>query len=100
MGHGGDTLVDYDAWFQTVWDVLQADDVACLALIAATTGVRCDVELVDGQVSPEDALAYARTLYELGYVAQARDVLQAVLSAQLATPAPVIVDPANDAWVH
>ncbi len=92
--------MDYDGWFQTVWDVLQADDVACLALIAATTGVRCDVELIDGQVSPEDALAYARTLYELGYVAQARDVLQAVLCAQLQSAAPVGVDVAADAWIH
>lgn len=73
--------MDWEQWFQTVWDVLQADDEACLGLIRQAGGRGGAVALVDGDATPADALAYARTLSELGFVAEARDVLFEVLRA-------------------
>lgn len=75
-------MFDWESWFQTVWDVLQTDDEACLGLIRAAGGRISEmVALVDGDASSADALAYARTLCELGFVAEARDVLMEVLHA-------------------
>ncbi|MEQ1501158.1 MAG: hypothetical protein ABMB14_02960 [Myxococcota bacterium] len=75
-------MFDWESWFQTVWDVLQTDDEACLGLLrsaGARTGAV--VALVDGDASTADALAYARTLSELGLATEAREILSEVLRA-------------------
>lgn len=75
----------WELWFQTVWDVLQADEDACLGLIGASGGATgCAVALVEGEVDASDALAYSRTLAELGRTVEAREVLSAVLRAAFA----------------
>ena len=78
--------MDFDLWYQMVWDVLQADDEACLQLIAAAGGraQQAVVSLVEGDLSAADALAYARTLCDLGRIAEARDVLWEVLNVAFA----------------
>jgi hypothetical protein len=74
-------MVDWESWVQTVWDVLQSDDEACLGLIRSAGGRGASVALIDGNATAADALAYARTLSELGLVAEARDVFRAVIGA-------------------
>ena len=73
--------MDLDLFFQTVWDVLQVDEEACLNVICSTGGWAREamVSLVEGDLSTTDALAYARTLCDLGRLAEAREVLWAVL---------------------
>lgn len=75
--------MDLDLFFQTVWDVLQADDEACLNVIHSASGRArgAVVSLVEGELPATDALAYARTLCDLGRLAEAREVLWAVLRA-------------------
>lgn len=75
-------------WLQALWDVLQADDEACLRLIRTAGGHEEAVELVDGLASTADALAYARTLVELGHAAEAWDVFCQVVSTCFAASAP------------
>jgi hypothetical protein len=73
-------MFDWENWVQTLWDVLQTDDEACLGLIGAAGGrISGMVALVEGDTSSADALAYARTLCELGLVSEAYDVLTEVL---------------------
>lgn len=73
-----------DSWFQTVFDVLQTDDEACWGLIRAVGGrAGAVVALAEGDASPMDALAYARTLCELGFVCEAREVLAEVVRVTL-----------------
>lgn len=73
-------MFDWDGWFQTLWDVLQCDDEACVGLLRSAGGrMGAVVELVEGEASPEDALAYARTLSELGFVTEGREILAEVL---------------------
>jgi hypothetical protein len=75
-------VFDWENWVQTVWDVLQTDDEACWGLIRSAGGkMSAMVALIDGDASPPDALAYARTLYELGLAVEARDILTEVLRA-------------------
>jgi hypothetical protein len=75
-------VVDWDGWFQTVWDVLQSDDEACWGLIRSVGGrAGAVIALVEGDTSPSDALAYARTLCELGLVTEAREILMEVMRA-------------------
>jgi hypothetical protein len=75
-------MVDWESWFQTVWDVLQSDDEACWRLIRSVGGrAGAMVALVEGDTSPIDALAYARTLCELGFASEAREILAEVLRA-------------------
>ena len=83
-------MLDWDSWFSVVWDVLQTDDEACLGLIRSAGGrlsdLACEgaaVRLVDGDANPADALAYARTLSELGMVTEAREILAEVLRATI-----------------
>ena len=73
-------MFDWESWFQTVWDVLETDDEACWRLIRSAGGRdEAVIALVEGDASPPDALAYARTLSELGFVDEAREVLADVL---------------------
>ena len=75
-------LVDWESWFSVVWDVLQTDDEACLGLIRSAGGRGgARVVLVEGDANAADALAYARTLCELGFLAEAREILAEVLRA-------------------
>ncbi|MEQ1567053.1 MAG: hypothetical protein ABMA64_15550 [Myxococcota bacterium] len=77
-------MLDWAVWFQTVFDVLQSDDEACWSLIRAVGGsASAVIALVDGDTSPTDALAYARTLSELGLVQEAQDILADVMRATL-----------------
>lgn len=69
-----------ESWFQTLWDVLLCDDEACLGLLASAGGrIGAKVALVEGDTSAADALAYARTLFDLGLVAEAREVFTEIL---------------------
>jgi hypothetical protein len=75
-------LLDWESWFSVVWDVLQTDDEACLGLIRSAGGRgAAAVALVEGDANAADALAYARTLCELGLLAEAREILAEVLRA-------------------
>lgn len=77
-------MLDWDSWYSVVWDVLQTDDEACLALIRSAGGrLAAAVSLVDGDANAADALAYARTLSELGMVTEAREILAEVLRATI-----------------
>ncbi len=73
--------MDFDLWFQTIWEVMQADDEACRSLIMAAGGrlQQAVVSLVEGDLAATDALAYARTLTELGRLTEAREVLWEVV---------------------
>lgn len=71
-------------WFQLLWDVLQTDEDACLALLRSSGGREGPVELVEGTTSAREALAYARALHELGRTDEARDVFAAVVDAAFA----------------
>lgn len=73
-------MVDWESWFQTVWDVLQSDDEACWGLIRSVGGrAGSMIALVEGDATPLDALAYARTLCELGFASEAREILAEVM---------------------
>jgi hypothetical protein len=73
-------VFDWDGWFQTLWDVLQSDDEACAGLLRSAGGqMGGTVALVEGDASPDDALAYARTLSELGFVTEGREILAEVM---------------------
>lgn len=73
-------MFDWESWVQVVWDVLQSDDEACWGLIRSAGGqASATIALAEGDASAPDALAYARTLSELGFVSEARDVLVEVL---------------------
>jgi hypothetical protein len=73
--------MDWDTWVQLVWDVLLTDDQVCWNLIRAAGGRAAEVMLVDGSATASDALAYARTLAELGHVFEAREVFGAAVRA-------------------
>jgi hypothetical protein len=75
-------MFDWESWVQIVWDVLQTDDEACWRLIRSAGGkVGAMVALIEGDTSVQEALAYARTLFELGLAVEARDILTEVLRA-------------------
>jgi hypothetical protein len=74
--------MQWESWFSVVWDVLQTDDEACLGLIRSAGGRgAAAIALVEGDANAADALAYARTLSELGFVAEAREILAEVMRA-------------------
>lgn len=74
--------LDWESWFQTVWDVLQTDDEACFGLLVSAGGkMSATVPLIEGDANTAEALAYARTLSDLGCIAEARDVLMEILCA-------------------
>ena len=72
-----------DLWFQAMWEVLLADEEACVTLIRAAGGhvQQAVVSLVEGDVSVLDGLVYVRTLVELGFMTEAREVFSQVLTA-------------------
>ncbi len=73
-----------------VFDVMEADgDEACLALVRAGAGVPGQVELIEGPLAPDEAVALAHGLAELGRAQEARDVLAAVIAAALPRSGPV-----------
>lgn len=78
-------------WLQTVWDVLQADELACAALLRQAGGRLGAVELIEGETSSEEALAYARALLELGRADEAWEVFGAVVDAAFAWFRPAAV---------
>lgn len=69
----------YQKWLDALWDVLQSDDAACVHLIRASGGHLGCVPLVHGDVTAEEALAFARTLSEMGQLGAAMDVLTDVV---------------------
>jgi len=72
--------MDFTLWFQTLWDVMQVDHEACMDLIRAAVGSReLVVSLIGGELSALDALAYARTLVDLGRMQEAEEVFHLVL---------------------
>lgn len=65
-----------------VFDVMEADgDEACLALVRAGAGTPGVVQLIEGALAPDEAVALAHGLAELGRQQEARDVLAAVIAA-------------------
>ena len=75
-------MLDWESWFSMVFDVLQTDDEACLGLIRSAGGrASAAIALVEGDANAADALAYARTLSELGMVSEAREILTEVMRA-------------------
>jgi len=76
--------MDFQLWFQTLWDVMQVDEEACLDLIRAVVGSRdMVVSLIGADLSALDALAYARTLIDLGRLQEAEEVFQLVVQVAL-----------------
>lgn len=75
--------MDFELWFQTLWEVLQADEEACVSLMRSAGGrvQQAVVSLVEGELSAVDAVNYARTLAELGLNQESREVLWQALSA-------------------
>ena len=73
--------MDWDAYVQVIWDLLQTDDQVCWNLMRSSGARVAEVVLVDGDTTPSEALAYARTLAELGLVFEAREVFLAVVRA-------------------
>ena len=73
--------MDWDAYVQVIWDLLQTDDQVCWNLMRAAGARVASVGLVDGDTTPSEALAYARTLAELGLVFEAREVFLAAFRA-------------------
>jgi hypothetical protein len=73
--------MDWDSYVQLIWDLLRTDDQVCWNLIHAAGGKVAEVVLVDGATTPSEALAYARTLLELGLVFEAREVFLAAIRA-------------------
>jgi hypothetical protein len=64
------------------FEVLQAEgDEACLALVRAHGGARGMVELVEGPLPADEAVAFAHGLAELGREIEAREILAAVCTA-------------------
>jgi len=73
--------MDWDAYVQVIWDLLQTDDQVCWNLMRSAGARVAEVVLVDGDTTPSEALAYARTLVELGFVFEAREVFLAAFRA-------------------
>jgi hypothetical protein len=71
----------WDAYIQLFWDLLLTDDQVCWNLILSAGGKAAEVVLIDGATTPSEALAYARTLAELGLVFEAREVFMAAVRA-------------------
>lgn len=69
----------WQCWLAALWDVLQTDDEACDRLIRCAGGHQGAVHLLEGDATTADALAYARTLSEMGHAAEAAEVLAEVL---------------------
>ena len=61
---------------QLAWDVLASDDLACFGLLEGLGGSDRVVPLIVEDLSVREALAYARTLIELGLDLQAREVFE------------------------
>lgn len=75
-----EAIMDLSLWFQTLWDMMQVDEEACLNLIHAVAGSAPRmIRLVEGELSALDALAYARTLVDLGRLQEAQEVFSQVL---------------------
>lgn len=76
--------MDINLWFQTLWDVMQVDEEACLALIRTVAGSKeMVVHLIGADLSALDALLYARTLIDLGRLQEAEEVFRLVLQVAL-----------------
>jgi hypothetical protein len=73
--------MDWDAYVQVIWDLLQTDDQVCWNLMRSSGARVAEVVLVDGATTPSEALAYARTLAELGLVFEAHEVFLAAIRA-------------------
>ena len=73
--------MDWDAYVQVIWDLLQTDDQVCWNLMRSAGARVAEVALVDGDTTPSEALAYARTLAELGLLFEAREVFLAAVRA-------------------
>ena len=76
----------YAGWIECVIQVLETgDEDACLAVIHCV-GSRgtATVHLIEGDLTPREALSYARVMMELGNDGLAQEVVQAVVQAQLA----------------
>lgn len=81
--------MNWELWVQTFWDVLQSDEDACLGLIRSSGGTGGSVALIEGEVDAADALAYSRTLAELGRTAEAKEILSEVLRASFVAARPL-----------
>ncbi|MEN0060883.1 MAG: hypothetical protein AAGA48_01975 [Myxococcota bacterium] len=78
--------MDVNLWFQTLWDVMQVDEEACLNLIRSVAPSRdLVVNLIEGDLSALEALAYARTLVDLGRLQEAQEIFQLVLQVAFGT---------------
>lgn len=75
----------FQGWFRTLFELLDVGEELCLGLIRTYGGRGGTVELIEGEASSLDALAYARVLLELGRPVEAEEVLLAVLGAELGT---------------
>ena len=73
-------------WLDTVVDVLiSTDEETALELIRASSPRLGPVELLTDRLSPVEALAYAKVLYELGQDGSAEEVVGAVLRSAAPT---------------
>jgi hypothetical protein len=77
----------YTDFADSLWALLCTDDEAAARLLEPLGASEVVVPLVEGDLSVADAMAYARGLHELGLDAQARELLEAVLTAMAGCPA-------------
>ena len=71
-----------------VLELLESEgEEACLAALGPQASTAVAVRLVEADMVPLDALAYARTLLDLGRGAVAGDVVLAVIQALTTLPA-------------
>lgn len=74
-------MQDYNGWFRSVMELVEIDVDDALALIRASAAP-ATVRLAEGDLDPEDALAYARLLLELGQPEMAEGLVYDVIAAE------------------
>lgn len=73
---------DWRGLFETLFEVLRTDHVGCASVIRGAGGTGAgSVALLEGDLTVDETLEYARTLLELGSEAQAGELLRAALTA-------------------
>lgn len=74
----------YTDFADTLWQLLCTDEEAAARVLQPLGAERAVVELIEADLTVDEALAYARGLHELGMDAQAHELLEAILQSLLA----------------
>lgn len=84
-------------WFQMLLDLVSTDDDGvCSSLLAAVGGsLGATVALIEADVTVEEALSYARVMFDLGQAEAAREVVREAVLAAFGVPRPPALVPAT-----